>query len=306
MSHLPTAVVFGTTGQQGGAVARSLLASQRWNVRAVTRHPEGSAAHRIRLAGAEVVGGDLDDPEVGAKVLGGADALFVVTNPWEPQRDDEYVQGKRVIDSAVAAGIDNIVLPGVNEISLGELSVTHCDNKYALECQLRGEGAPVAFVQPGWYFQNWYRLPLLQLSRDEDGVATFTNSVGDGYIPAVDINDLGPVVAALMDDPVRYRGVSVPVTSELRTSDDFAATFTAKLGEPVRYQPIARDALLASGPESRQLADMFEFFRRYARDVSGDEQARAIHPAMSSLAAWLDSEIDTFRTLLATPVDGSS
>ena len=52
MSGIPTAVVFGATGAQGGAVATSLLASGRWRARAVTRHPDRPAAQDLRRRGA--------------------------------------------------------------------------------------------------------------------------------------------------------------------------------------------------------------------------------------------------------------
>lgn len=55
-----TVLVSGATGQQGGAIARELLAAG-WPVRAMTRHPEGAAARELAARGAEVVRADLDD-----------------------------------------------------------------------------------------------------------------------------------------------------------------------------------------------------------------------------------------------------
>jgi nucleoside-diphosphate-sugar epimerase len=47
-------VVTGATGQQGGAVARELLAAGH-RVRAMTRKPDGEAARALAGLGAEVV-----------------------------------------------------------------------------------------------------------------------------------------------------------------------------------------------------------------------------------------------------------
>ncbi len=301
MSGLPTVVVTGATGAQGGAVARVLQTSGRWNVRAVTRKPEGTAAGRLRRSGMGVVHGDLNDPDVGAAVLPEASALFVVTNFWEPQRHSEYVQGERIIDAAIAAGIDNIVystLPGIAEITGGELVVPHCDGKYALEKHLRATGAAVAFVQPDWYFQNWHAVPNFRLHRAPDGAVTFANAIGDGCLPAVDIEDIGPTVATIMEDPARFRGVTVRLVSEVRTSAEYAAAFADRLGEPVRYQPIAREDLLAQGGEAAHLADMFEFFRRYGADVTAEELEHPGLPARRSFDAWLDANVDVFHALL--------
>ncbi|MFF0344694.1 NmrA family NAD(P)-binding protein [Kribbella sp. NPDC004875] len=53
-------VVTGATGQQGGSVARRLLADGV-PVRALVRRPDADAARAIEAAGAELVVGDLTD-----------------------------------------------------------------------------------------------------------------------------------------------------------------------------------------------------------------------------------------------------
>jgi nucleoside-diphosphate-sugar epimerase len=55
-------LVTGATGQQGGAVARELLARQH-TVRAMTRKPDSDAAEALARQRAEVVKGDLNDAE---------------------------------------------------------------------------------------------------------------------------------------------------------------------------------------------------------------------------------------------------
>jgi nucleoside-diphosphate-sugar epimerase len=54
-----TILVFGATGQQGGAVAAHLLADG-WQVRAFTRNPSGKAARALAEAGAQLVSGDME------------------------------------------------------------------------------------------------------------------------------------------------------------------------------------------------------------------------------------------------------
>jgi uncharacterized protein YbjT (DUF2867 family) len=56
-----TITVIGATGQQGGAVARVLLATKKWNVRAVTRNPNSEAAKTLAKQGAEIVTADVSD-----------------------------------------------------------------------------------------------------------------------------------------------------------------------------------------------------------------------------------------------------
>jgi len=53
--------VTGATGQQGGAVARKLLADG-WTVRALTRDATKPAAQALSALGAQILPGDMEDP----------------------------------------------------------------------------------------------------------------------------------------------------------------------------------------------------------------------------------------------------
>jgi len=60
MTSKRTVLVTGATGQQGGAVARTLL-SRGHSVKALTRRPDSDAARLLASAGANIVAGDLAD-----------------------------------------------------------------------------------------------------------------------------------------------------------------------------------------------------------------------------------------------------
>ena len=55
--------VIGSTGGQGGSVARRLLKSDGWHVRGITRNVEGKAAKALAAEGAQVVAANVDDEE---------------------------------------------------------------------------------------------------------------------------------------------------------------------------------------------------------------------------------------------------
>lgn len=56
-----TIAVTGSTGSQGGSVARALLQSGKWRVRGITRNTASKSAQALAAAGAEMVQADLDD-----------------------------------------------------------------------------------------------------------------------------------------------------------------------------------------------------------------------------------------------------
>src|SRR5258705_257485 len=76
-----TVVVTGSTGNQGGAVARGLL-ERGHKVRAVTRDPNSSQAKSLANAGATLVAASLEDTVAITKALEGATSLFAMTTPF--------------------------------------------------------------------------------------------------------------------------------------------------------------------------------------------------------------------------------
>ncbi len=58
-----TAVVFGSTGVQGGGVIQALLKDGVYKIRGVTRNPESSNAKALSSQGVEMVGADYGDKD---------------------------------------------------------------------------------------------------------------------------------------------------------------------------------------------------------------------------------------------------
>ena len=87
MANSKLVLVAGVTGQQGGAVARSLI-EKGHRVRGLTRNVDGAAAQAVAALGVELVKGDFGDPaSLAAAVadMNGDGHLDVVTaNAGEP------------------------------------------------------------------------------------------------------------------------------------------------------------------------------------------------------------------------------
>src|SRR5918998_2610340 len=106
-------LVSGASGNQGGAVARSLL-DRGFQVRALTRDPQKPEAQALREQGAEVVQGDMEDRfSLDQVLVEGVYGVFSVQNFWETGYDREVQQGKTVADAAKAAGVEHFVYSSV-------------------------------------------------------------------------------------------------------------------------------------------------------------------------------------------------
>jgi uncharacterized protein YbjT (DUF2867 family) len=92
MSDPSTVLVTGATGQQGGALARLLLANGR-QVRALTRKADSPAATDLRSRGAELAIGDFEDRASLKRAMRGVDAIYLMATPFGAGSRRRYVRG---------------------------------------------------------------------------------------------------------------------------------------------------------------------------------------------------------------------
>lgn len=78
--------VYGATGNQGGSVARALLADKTssFAVRGITRNPDSEPARALAAAGAEVVRADGRQRDQLVAAFAGSWAVYANTNSDDP------------------------------------------------------------------------------------------------------------------------------------------------------------------------------------------------------------------------------
>ncbi len=303
MTDKPLVLVVGATGHQGGSVARHLLASGRWAVRALTRDPGSLRATALVRLGAEVVRGDLGDPESLRRAARGAAAMFLLTEYWSNGAETEYRHGRAAVDAALAEGVGHIVyssLPEVRRRSGGTLDVPHYDSKARLESELRAEGAPASFLHPSMYYETW---PTRRLRRRPDGSLVCHLPYLDVPLPTVAAADLGGLVLAMLDAGERMHGATVRAVGDRQTPSEYTRILTELLGVPVVYEPMSREEYAQLPvPGARPLAEMFQFIQNYLSNQPGDlEACRALYPGMRDFATWAREHVADFRPLLQAP-----
>lgn len=107
-------LVTGATGNQGGAVARHLLA-QGLKVRALTRDTNSPKAQALAKLGSQVVLGDLNDIDSLDAALRGVHNVFAVQDYWAKDVgfEGEVKQGKNLANAARKAGVEHFVQSGM-------------------------------------------------------------------------------------------------------------------------------------------------------------------------------------------------
>src|SRR5476649_2804814 len=151
MAQNLTVVVTGSTGKQGGAVARGLL-ERGHKVRAVTRDPNSSQAKSLANAGATLVAASLEDTAAITKALEGATSLFAMTTPFGGGTDAETRQGVAAADGARAAGV-HLVFTSVNSANR-QTGIPHFDSKYEVEKHIAKVGIRATILAPVYFMEN--------------------------------------------------------------------------------------------------------------------------------------------------------
>ncbi|KAJ7176976.1 NAD(P)-binding protein [Mycena filopes] len=251
---MPIITIFGATGCQGSAVVNAVLADGSYTPRAVSRNPGSAACKALRARGVEVVAGNLFDQESLKIAMRGTDAVFGVTNFWDPEiypanleGKGEIFQGQNLVDAAKYVGVKFFIwssLPNSTKESKGLFpNVWHLENKAIIEEYLKSSDIPHAILLTGWFGESFWRWNYLRPTPNGGyniAVATFTPQHEQGFTWVA--HDLGAAAVALLThypDPSKgVLGKSYPVISFRRTYADVAAAIAKEIGREVTFTTV--------------------------------------------------------------------
>src|SRR5919106_4599605 len=271
--------VTGATGQQGGAVARKLLADG-WKVRALTHDINKPAAQELASLGAEIVAGDMEDRVQLDAAFQGAYGVFSVQNFWLPNVgfEGEILQGKNVADAAKDAGVQHFIYSSVGAAHRG-MGQKHFESKWIIEQHIHSLDIPYTILRPAAFFENfnWERAYILN---------SIFNAIGlrpEKERQLISVEDIAVFVALAFADPKGYLGKTIELAGDALTESQIAGTFAKVIGRPVKLT-------LPSGSPGRrsdeEMTAMFNFFNgeAYNADIPA---LRKLHPGLLTLEQYL-------------------
>jgi uncharacterized protein YbjT (DUF2867 family) len=234
MTQKLTVVVTGSTGKQGGAVARGLL-ERGHKVRAVTRDPNSSHAKSLAHGGATLVAASLDDSAAIKKALEGATSLFAMTMP-SGGTDAETRQGIAAADAAKATGV-HLVFTSVGSANR-QTGVPHFDSKYEVEKHIAKIGVRATILAPVAFMENLYFVKE-QLAKGIYAAALPPTRA----LAQVAVADIGAVAVRVLEDAGRFTGKRFDLASDELTGNDALAILSRVTGRPFDYYQIPLDVI---------------------------------------------------------------
>jgi uncharacterized protein YbjT (DUF2867 family) len=273
MANVGKVLVTGATGNTGSGLVPALR-NAGVDVRALVR--DESKAQPLKDVGAEIVVGDLDQPETIAPAVEGVDKIYLLT--WNGPTQAQ--QGESVIQAAQRAGNPHIVRHSMWGSEKSRI-VKQGDQ---VEDALKSSGLPWTVLRPTFFMQNTMMAAQTIAS---DGVIYW--DTGDGKLGMIDVRDIVDSAVAVLTGN-GHEGKSYILTGpEAISFHDVAATFSKVLGKEVKYVSVPHEASLESMvgmgfPEwiAKGYGELMEGFSEGFADRATDNVATLTgHPARS-------------------------
>ncbi len=306
MAQKKVIVVFGATGAQGGGLAHAILndKNSEFSVRAVSRTPDSEKAQALAKLGAEVVTGNIDDPESIKGLLKGAYGAYFVTFFWDHfSAERETAEAKNMAAFAKDAGLKHIIWSTLEDVResvplddnsmptlQGKYKVPHFDGKGEADKFFTEAGLPVTFMLASFYWDNMIHFGMGP-KRGADGKLAITFPMGDKKMAGIGSEDIGKCAYGIFKKGTSLVGKRVGIAGDQNSCAEIAKSLSKALGEEVIYNKVTPEQYRGFGfPGADDLGNMFQFYHDFdtlcnsTRDVN---YSRELNPELKSLDKWV-------------------
>lgn len=298
--------ILGATGAQGGGLAHAILndKNSEFSVRAITRDTESDKAKVLASLGAEVVAGDIDDPESMKQALKGAYGAYFVTFFWahfSPEK--EYNEAKYLVQAAKEAGLKHVIWSTLEDTRKwvpldddrmptlqGKYKVPHFDAKGEADQLFIDAGVPVTFLRASFYWDNFIYFGSGP-KKGPDGKLYITFPIDDKKMAGIAAEDIGKCAYGIFKKGEALLGETIGIAGEHLSGKEMADAFAKALGQEVLFNNVTPATYRGFGfPGADDLGNMFQFYRDFEADcnkVRNVAVSKELNPELLSFNMWL-------------------
>jgi len=307
--------VIGSTGAQGGGLARAILAdkSGEFTLRAITRKAESEKAKALAKAGAEVVTADMNDATSIRHAFEGAHGAYCVTNYWEHFSGDTELRHAKIMAHALKqSGVKHAIWSTLEDVRKfyplsdtrmptidGKWKCPHFDAKGEADQHFLDAGVPTTFLLASFYWENFIYFGAGP-KPGPDGTLALTFPMRDTKMDGIAAEDIGKCAYGIFKRGTSLTGKHIGISGGKLTIDEYAAGMAKALNRNVVYNKVTADAYRGFGfPGAVELGNMFQFYDECVKDVGGIrdiETSRELNPQLQTFDQWLAANASKIPT----------
>jgi uncharacterized protein YbjT (DUF2867 family) len=242
-------LVTGSTGQQGGALARLLL-QKKHKVYALTRNTQSSAAQDLSNKGANIVKGDLDDSDSLEHAVKDVQSIFLMGTPFEDGTEGETRRGKVMADIAKDNKVEHLVYSSVANADKNT-GIPHFESKYKIEQHIKNLGIPYTIIGPTFFMENLLGPGL------EQGQLALPLSPST-ILQQSALENIAEFSALVLESRKPFLGKRIDIASDEVTGEQAAEILSNVLGYKIKYVAVPLEQVYRANEDMARMYDWYE------------------------------------------------
>jgi uncharacterized protein YbjT (DUF2867 family) len=290
----------GGIGSVSRAVVELLLADGR-SVRAMVRRDDDRAI-ALRDTGADVVVGDLTNPQDVATAMADVDRMF-----FNMSVSPDYLTATSVVCAVALEAAPVEVIVNMSQMTVSQMTLTSTSESrqhrlhWLAEHIINWSGVPAVHVRPTVFMENPLLTMLAAASIRERGKLVLP--FGRGRTSPIAAADVARVVAAILRDPAGRIGAVYELTGpEVLDADELAEQYSRALGKAViavdrpldEWTTQVLDPMGLPPHVQQHIATMARLHRDGRYDRSTDDVARVTGVPAQTVEQYVAAHADVF------------
>jgi uncharacterized protein YbjT (DUF2867 family) len=242
-------LVTGSTGQQGGALAKLLL-QKKHKVYALTRNTQSYAAQDLRNKGANIVKGDLDDSGSLERAVKDVQSIFLMGTPFEDGTEGEIRRGKVMAGIAKENSIEHLVYSSVVSADKNT-GIPHFESKYKVEQHIKDLGIPYTIIGPTFFMEN---LLGPGFERGQLALPLSPSSI----LQQSALENIAEFSALVLESRKPFLGKRIDIASDEVTGEQAAKILSNVLGYKIKYVAVPLEQVYRANEDMARMYDWYE------------------------------------------------